>query len=469
MIKTKDEIAIKVNNLSKMYKVYNNPSDLFRELIFRKPLYKEFWALENISFEIKKGEVVGVVGRNGAGKSTLLKILTGTLDKTSGEVDVKGKISSILELGSGFHPDHTGRENIYMGGMCLGMSRHEVEGKIDEIIEFSELKNVIDQPFKTYSTGMQARLTFSVAISVDPEIFIIDEALAVGDTLFQEKCFRRIREIATSGATVFFVTHSIGTIYDLCTSAILINKGKLLLQDQPRIVGYAYEKLLNEERSGKEVILTLPKKIYKSDENKINSYNDSEENFDLIGETSKINEEVINTGNAINAEKEVNIGSDKSKNVDSEIDDQEKIDFKITNVSVVNEEGTEVKTIFYGENYSVKLQCLCLKDHPFLSIGYRICKPSGQIIYGTSTVLHNHKVEAKKGHIVEVNFSFNCILTSGQYLISGGIALHESITNFEVVQFVGDCDIITVFSNKTFGGDVDLQSNINSIVEFEVN
>jgi lipopolysaccharide transport system ATP-binding protein len=238
------DIAIKVENLSKVFKLYSKPSDMLLEMFSRHSRHQEFWALKDISFEVKRGEVIGVIGCNGAGKSTLLKILAGTLDKSSGTVEINGKMAAILELGSGFHEEYTGLENIYIGGLCIGMTREEINKKIKSIIDFSELTDFINNPLKTYSSGMKSRLMFSLAFCENPELFIVDEALSTGDQFFVEKCIQRIQEIVRNGTTGFYVSHNINMVRRFCNRAILLDKGKIVQDGNTETVCNMYEQMI---------------------------------------------------------------------------------------------------------------------------------------------------------------------------------------------------------------------------------
>ncbi|HRK78000.1 ABC transporter ATP-binding protein [Thiothrix sp. UBA2332] len=245
---------IQVSGLSKCYQIYGRPQDRLRQAIVprlqrlagRPPVcyYQDFWALREVSFEVGYNETVGIVGRNGSGKSTLLQLICGTLSPTAGKVETHGRIAALLELGAGFNPEFTGRENVYLNAAVLGLSQDEIRGRFDAIAAFADIGPFIDQPVKTYSSGMVVRLAFSVAINVEPDILVVDEALAVGDELFQRKCFSRIEALKAGGTTVLFVSHSGSTVVELCDRAILLEGGELLAMGSPRhIVGH-YQKLL---------------------------------------------------------------------------------------------------------------------------------------------------------------------------------------------------------------------------------
>lgn len=240
------EIAISVSGISKSFHIYDKPRDRLLQMFSgrRKQYFREFWALSAVTFDIKKGETVGIVGRNGSGKSTLLQMICGTLNPTHGSIVTVGRIAALLELGSGFNPEFSGRENVYMNAAVLGLSRKETDAKFSEIEAFAEIGSFIDQPVKTYSSGMMVRLAFAVAIHVEPQILIVDEALSVGDELFQRKCFARIEAIKKSGATILFVSHSGSTVIDLCDRAILLDGGEKLTEGAPKLVIGQYQKLL---------------------------------------------------------------------------------------------------------------------------------------------------------------------------------------------------------------------------------
>lgn len=246
------EIAIKVEGLSKCYQIYDTPRDRLKQFVMPrlqrmlgfspKQHYREFWALKDVSFQVKKGETVGIVGRNGSGKSTLLQIICGTLNPTEGMVTAHGRIAALLELGSGFNPEFTGRENIHMNAAVLGLSDEEIDARFDEIVSFADIGDFIDQPVKAYSSGMVVRLAFAVAINVAPEILIVDEALAVGDAAFQRKCMRKISELSDAGVTLLFVSHDMETVKKICSEALYLARGSVIEFGAAKQVCISYER-----------------------------------------------------------------------------------------------------------------------------------------------------------------------------------------------------------------------------------
>jgi ABC-type polysaccharide/polyol phosphate transport system ATPase subunit len=261
----RDKFSIRVENVTKTYRLYGKHADRVKETFhpLRKKYHRPFNALKNISLRVKRGETVGIIGRNGSGKSTLLQIACGILNPTSGSVHVDGKISAILELGAGFNPEFTGRQNVFLNGSILGFSREEMEERFDAIAGFADIGDFIEQPVKTYSSGMYVRLAFSVAINVDPDILVVDEALSVGDTLFQSKCFAKFEEFREKGITILFVTHGLDLITSYCSSAYLLEKGHVHTSGSPKDVVDEYKRLL--VNCSKQIQTTEIKSLQKED------------------------------------------------------------------------------------------------------------------------------------------------------------------------------------------------------------
>lgn len=236
--------AIEVKHVSKQFGLYSSPAGKLVDILspFRKSNHK-FWALKDVSFEVRRGEAFGVIGRNGSGKSTLLQVLCGVLRVTSGEVTVNGRVSALLELGAGFHPEFKGRDNVYMNGAIMGLSRKEMDARFEAIADFAEIGDFMEQPIKTYSSGMFVRLAFACAVNVAPDILIVDEALAVGDAYFQQKCMRKIMEFRDNGGTMLIASHDMETIRRLCDSAILLNTGTVVEKGDPSMVTRRYEEM----------------------------------------------------------------------------------------------------------------------------------------------------------------------------------------------------------------------------------
>lgn len=249
------EIAISLKNISKCFKRYNRPIDRLKEILLPgKSRAEEFWALRDMNLEIHQGQTVGIVGQNGSGKSTLLQIIAGTLTPTTGEVVVNGRVSALLELGSGFNPEFTGRQNVFFNGRLLGLSKKEIEEKFDQIASFANIGDFIDQPVTTYSSGMYIRLAFAVAINVDPDILIIDEALSVGDAKFQLKCFLKLKELQEKGITILFVSHDSNLIKRYCQTAVLLNQGQKIIEAVPNTVINRYTKLLFADEEDQQIL-----------------------------------------------------------------------------------------------------------------------------------------------------------------------------------------------------------------------
>jgi lipopolysaccharide transport system ATP-binding protein len=389
-----NDLAIEVVGLSKVFRIYAQPVDMVKELVFRQPNHRELWALRDISFQVDRGEMVGIIGRNGSGKSTLLKILTGVLDKTQGEVTVDGKISSILELGTGFHQEYTGRQNIFMGGLCLGMSRREIESKLEWIIDFSELHDFIDQPLRTYSTGMKARLAFSTAISLDPDILFVDEALSVGDVKFNRKCFNTISQFRNDGKTILLVSHDLNIVSSFCDKTMLLNEGRIVSYGEPRDVTRIYHQLLYCDD---------PKAQH--DETPGSIVKDTGEKDELRDQAK---ERLRLTELPAVASYEIRCGSRKEAEI---------IDF-----GIMDQKGNKVTLLTSGERYTFFSHILFYEDVEDPAFGFNIRDVKGVNIFGMDTGWMNYVIQPhRKGDILEGRIDITMWLTNGEFFLSAGV------------------------------------------------
>lgn len=416
----------------------------------QKQYFREFWALKEVSFEIKKGETVGIIGRNGSGKSTLLQIICGTLSPTSGTVQTNGRIAALLELGSGFNFEFTGRENVYIYASVLGLSNEEIDTRFDDIAAFADIGQFIEQPVKTYSSGMVVRLAFAVAINIAPEILIVDEALSVGDELFQRKCFSRIEAIKSSGATILFVSHSGSTIVELCDRAILIDSGEKLAFGKPKQTVGWYQKLLYAPKDKAPSILDQIRKMQKDER------------------TSDVMPENIND-HAAKSPIEPHSNDGLQESYDPNLIPQSTIEYEshgalIESPQVLTLTGKRVNNLLHGNTYRYSYTVRFERDAYKIRFGMLIKTVSGLELGGaiSASNLAGSIQLVPKGSVIQVEFQFKCLLNTGVYFLNAGvIGLHNGteihlhrLLDIEMFRVMPDTDAISV-------GNVDFECTPN--------
>lgn len=398
------DFAIKVDNLSKCYQLYDRPRDRLLQMLRRghKQYYREFWALKDVSFDIKKGETIGLIGRNGSGKSTLLQLICGTLNPTSGSIQARGRIAALLELGSGFNPEFTGRENVYMNASVLGLSEKQIDERFADIVEFADIGSFIDQPVKTYSSGMYVRLAFAVIAHVDADILVIDEALSVGDAFFVQKCMRFLRNFMDQG-TVLFVSHDTGAVLNLCKKAIWLREGSVHLAGTPKEVTEAYLADIYEAQQGiSEVSANKDKQVTSS----IANLPARDMRLDFLNSTSLLNDiELFEF-------KQDAPGFGKGR-------------AKIISVNFTEQDGTPLSWVVGGEYVKLIIQCKVDEDIFSPIVGFFVRDHLGQNIFGDNTFITYclTPLTVKTGKTLEASFSFYMpVLPVGDYSISVAVA-----------------------------------------------
>ncbi len=422
--------VIDVKHVDKVYKLFDSNKARVADtlgLTHRKN-YKEHFALKDMSFEVKKGECVGLIGTNGSGKSTILKIITGVLSPTHGEVTVDGRISALLELGAGFNQEYTGIENIYLNGTMLGYTKEEIDSKLDDILSFADIGEFVFQPVKTYSSGMFVRLAFAVAINIDPEILIVDEALSVGDVFFQAKCYKKFEEFKEAGKTILFVSHDLGAISKYCDRAILINRGDKVAEGTPKDMIDIYKKIL----VGQEPHLSSRAK-------------------QAIEASEQASKEPVEDGTLWKSHYQLN------PNVNEYGDGRA----KIVDFAVIDENGNYTNAIMKGSTFTVKSKVHFNTDieNPIFTLTFKTIK--GIDVTGTNTMYEKCDVGlCKEGEEYVATFTQKMDMQGGEYLMS------ISCTGFDGVDFVAynrlyDVINITVVSSKNTVGFYDMNSEVS--------
>ena len=419
-----NNIAIKVQSLTKVYHLYDKPQDRLKEALnpFKKSYHHDFYAMDDVSFEINKGETVGIIGKNGAGKSTLLKMITGVLTPTAGGIEVYGKIASLLELGAGFNPDMTGLENIYLNGTLMGFSREEMETKVDAILEFADIGEFIHQPVKMYSSGMFARLAFSVSINVEPDILIVDEALSIGDMAFQMKCFKRFQDFQEQGRTILFVTHALDTVIRYCDRGIVIDGGHNIFEGTSKDAVDAFKKVLSGDFHEKE------------------KQEKEEKTTHTIDETQSLKE-------SFDRHQELDMyGNGKATIIDYGIIDEKG---KPSAIIDYNSEFQIVMKVKFFETIMEPIFAFTIKD----SKGLEITGTNSSMKYVTTSTY-------EEGEVLIVTFSQKANLQLGKYALSlGCIVVNE--TGIEVYSRIYDAILFDIIGSAQMVGFYDMQSEIS--------
>ena len=400
--------ALGVSGLGKIYKIYNRPMDRIKELysVRGRKYHLEFTALENIAFEVFRGETIGIIGPNGSGKSTLLEIIAGTLSATSGTVARQGTVSALLELGAGFNPRFTGRENVYLNASILGIPKHSLEAKLDELFQFADIGEFIDHPVSTYSSGMYVRLAFATAVSSDPDILIVDEALAVGDIRFQRKCYRRFQEMQASGKTILFVSHSVELIQNHCSRAIFLNLGHIEAIGEPKVVIQAYlEHLFGSE-------IQQSREVDNSEVARAVDHTDTATSSSrVVSGSSGLDQDHCTQRRSYNPN-EYRWGDRRAVIIDYQLR---------------SNSGNDQVVFESGEQLELMVHVRFFEELTDLIYGCTVKTVDGQTVYGTNTRQRALDVShGEAGATVVIRFQFNLNVVPGEYFISLGVALDDS-------------------------------------------